>query len=102
VSAAPEPAGLADLDPTLTSPKRLAAMAVLSRSSSTDFAYLRAHLEVSDSDLSKQMTALQSAGYVEVTKAGRGRGGSTSYRATSAGRAAYQRHRAVLRAIVAD
>lgn len=75
-------------------------MAMLSRSSSADFPFLREHLQVSDSDLSKQMSTLQSVGYVEVTRAGRGRGGVTTYRPTSAGRAAYERHRAVLRAIV--
>ncbi len=55
---------------------------------------------MTDSDLSKQMSALESAGFVKVTKFGRGRGGVTSYRITAAGRAAFTRHRAALRAIV--
>lgn len=92
--------GIADLDPVLTSPKRLAAMAVLSRSSSTDFGFLREHLQVSDSDLSKQMSALQAAGYLEISKSGSGRGGVTTYRITKPGRAAYERHRATLRSIL--
>lgn len=96
----PAGAGLEGLDPVLTSPKRLVAMAVLSRSSTADFSFLRAHLQVSDSDLSKQMSALQAASYVEATKSGRGRGGATTYRITATGRAAYEQHRAVLRAIV--
>lgn len=92
--------GLADLDPVIHAPKRLAAMAILATTSSTDFSFLRDHLDVSDSDLSKQMAALERAGYVTVTKTGRGRGGSTAYRITGDGRRAYRRHLAALRAII--
>jgi DNA-binding transcriptional ArsR family regulator len=95
------PLGLADLDPVIHAPKRLAAMALLVNTTSTDFAFLRRHLDLSDSDLSKQMAALERAGYVAVTKTGRGRGGSTAYRMTNDGRRAYRRHLAALRAIIA-
>ncbi|WP_435747787.1 winged helix-turn-helix domain-containing protein [Nocardioides sp. SYSU DS0663] len=94
--------GLEDLDPVIHAPKRLAAMAVLSTASSVTFPFLREHLQVSDSDLSKQMTALEKAGYVSVAKTGRGRGATTSYRLTRAGRTAYQRHRRALTAILGD
>lgn len=90
------------LDPILNAPKRLAIMAVLARSTTTDFAFLRDHLEVSDSDLSKQASALQTAGYVTVTKSGRGRGSVTAYRATKAGRRAYEQHRTALRGLLGD
>ncbi|MGA8211287.1 MAG: transcriptional regulator [Nocardioidaceae bacterium] len=90
---------LADLDPVIHAPKRLAIMAMLTASTSTDFPFLREHLAVSDSDLSKQMSALEQAGYVSVTKS-RGRGGVTTYRATRAGGSAYRRHVRALRAIV--
>ena len=99
MSVAPE-LGIGDLDPVLTGPKRLAAMAVLSRSTSTDFGFLKEHLQVSDSDLSKQMSALQAVGYLQVIKSGRGRGGVTTYQITKAGRAAYDHHRATLRTIL--
>lgn len=92
---------LDDLDPALTAPKRLAAMALLSRSTGADFAVLRAHLGVSESDLSKQMAALIAAGYVTARKSGRGRGSATTYQASAAGRKAYARHRAALEAILA-
>ena len=75
-------------------------MAVLASSTSTDFGFLREHLEVSDSDLSKQMSALVAAGYVSVRKSSRGRGGVTTYRATRAGLAAYRSHVAALRSII--
>lgn len=77
-------------------------MAVLSRSISTDFTFLRAHLGVSDSDLSKQAAALEVAGYVTVAKTGRGRGAVTSYKATKAGRRAYQQHCTTLRNLLSD
>jgi DNA-binding MarR family transcriptional regulator len=94
------PSALDGLDPVLNAPKRLAIMAVLATSSSSDFAFLRQHLGVSDSDLSKQATALEAAGYLSVSKTGRGRGAVTSYRATRAGRRAYAQHRAVLRSLL--
>lgn len=103
MSGTDTPAGSAldGLDPALTAPKRLAAMALLSRAAAADFGVLRAHLGVSESDLSKQMTALVTAGYATVRKSGRGRGSATTYQATSAGRKAYARHRAALEAILA-
>jgi DNA-binding MarR family transcriptional regulator len=90
-----------DLDPVIHAPKRLAAMAVLSTATSVTFPFLREHLQVSDSDLSKQMATLEKAGYVTVAKAGRGRGATTTYKITRAGRTAYGRHRAALAAILA-
>ncbi|MEO7943372.1 MAG: transcriptional regulator [Marmoricola sp.] len=90
-----------DLDAVIHAPKRLAIMSVLAHSTSTDFAFLREHLSVSDSDLSKQMAALETAGYVSVTKS-RGRGGVTSYRITRQGSSAFRRHIAALRAIVGE
>jgi DNA-binding MarR family transcriptional regulator len=93
-------AALEGLDPALTAPKRLAAIALLTRSTGADFAFLRESLGLSDSDLSKQMSALATAGYVTVAKSGRGRGSTTTYQVTKAGRTAYARHRAALEAIL--
>jgi DNA-binding MarR family transcriptional regulator len=93
--------GLADLDPVIHAPKRLAVMAILANSTTTDFAFLREYLGVSDSDLSKQMTALEKSGYVSITKTSRGRGGATTYRITKVGAAAFERHLSALRAITA-
>jgi DNA-binding MarR family transcriptional regulator len=90
------------LDPLLNAPKRLAIMAVLAASTTTDFAFLREHLGVSDSDLSKQAATLEAAGYVTTTKSGRGRGSVTTYTATKLGRRAYQQHRATLRGLLHD
>lgn len=91
---------LRDLDAVIHAPKRLAAMAILAASTGTDFAFLRDHLSLSDSDLSKQMSALRDAGYVTVSKSGRGHGSTTTYTITRSGTAAYQRHRRALEALL--
>lgn len=93
-------AGLEDLDPVIHAPKRLAAMAVLANSSGADFGFLRDHLKVSDSDLSKQMAALEAAGYISIAKHGRGRGSVTTYKITKSGVAAYSRHIEALQAMI--
>ena len=93
---------LEGLDPALNAPKRLAIMAVLAGSASTDFGFLRRHLGVSESDLSKQAATLEAAGYLTIHKSGHGRGGVTTYKSTRIGRRAYQRHRDTLRALLAE
>lgn len=94
--------GLGDLDPVIHAPKRLAAMAVLSGADAVTFQFLKERLGIADSDLSKQMSALEAAGYVTVVKSGRGRGSSTSFKLTRAGRSAYRAHREALRALLGD
>jgi DNA-binding transcriptional ArsR family regulator len=93
---------LADLDPVLQSPKRLAAMALVANSSTVEFRFLREHLGLSDSDLSKQMTALEGAGYLKATKTNRGRGGTTWYKATVKGVKVFRRHVDALNALARD
>lgn len=75
-------------------------MATPAASESAELAYLRERLGVSDSDLSKQMKILQEAGYVKVTKHGRGRGASTWFRLTREGRDAFEARVAFLQALV--
>ena len=88
------------LDPIIHVPKRLAAMAILANAPSASFRFLRDHLEISESDLSKQMSTLETAGYVTMAKDGHGRGASTTYAMTKAGRRAYQAHCAALRKLI--
>jgi DNA-binding MarR family transcriptional regulator len=88
------------LDPVIHAPKRLAAMAILANSTTASFKFLKEHLNLLDSDLSKQMSALESAGYVSSAKAGHGRGGNTTYRITTAGKKAYGAHRSALQALL--
>jgi DNA-binding MarR family transcriptional regulator len=91
---------IAGLDAVIHVPKRLAAMAILASAHSASFRFLRDELEISESDLSKQMSALEAAGYVSSSKDGRGRGASTTYAMTSEGRRAYQAHCAALRRLI--
>ncbi|MET7418926.1 transcriptional regulator [Dactylosporangium sp. NPDC005555] len=88
------------IDPVIHVPKRLAAMAILANAPSASFRFLRDHLRISESDLSKQMSTLEAAGYVRSTKDGHGRGGTTTYRMTAAGDQAYKTHCAALRALL--
>lgn len=91
------------LDPVIHAPKRLAAMALLDQTHlGATFAFLRDSLHLADSDLSKQMSALAAAGYVSITKTGRGKGSATSYSLTRAGRRAYRAHRAALIAMLGE
>ncbi|HPT94554.1 MAG TPA: transcriptional regulator [Microbacteriaceae bacterium] len=89
------------LNPTIHAPKRLAFMALLAHAQDADFAFVRDTLRVSDSDLSKQATALFEAGYIYITKSGRGRGSTTRFHITKEGRAAYLAHRQALEALLA-
>ncbi len=68
-------------------------MAILASSTTTDFSYLREQLQLAGSDLSKQMSSLRDAGYVEMKKTGHGRSGKTRFTFTSEGRSAYQAYR---------
>ncbi|WP_340538891.1 transcriptional regulator [Nocardioides sp. GXZ039] len=93
---------IAGLDPVIHAPKRLAATAILANAPTVTFRFLKEHLDLSDSDLSKQMSALEAAGYVKTVKAGRGKGATTTYSLTKAGEEAYRAHRAALRAMLGD
>ena len=91
---------LADLDPLLNAPKRLGIMAMLDAAKSVEFSFLRDQLDLTDSDLSKQMTALCDAGYARTRKTGHGRGSTTWFAVTPAGKRAYDTHVAALRRLI--
>jgi DNA-binding transcriptional ArsR family regulator len=93
---------VADLDPVIHAPKRLGAIAMLAAAKWVEFSFLRQKLDLSDSDLSKQMAALCDAGYATIRKQGHGRGGKTWFAVTPSGRTALERHAAALRALVDD
>ncbi len=93
---------IADLDPVIHAPKRLGAMAMLDSVHNADFAFLRDHLGVCDSDLSKQMAALEKAGYVSIKQVGHGRSGSTTFKITRSGSKALKKHIAALNELVGE
>jgi DNA-binding MarR family transcriptional regulator len=91
---------LDDLDQHLTAPKRLAAMGLLASANRIEFSYLRDQLQVTDSDLSKQLRVLHDAGYVTSTRTGKGPTRASWFSITTAGRAALERHAAALRRLL--
>ena len=93
---------MADLDPHLQAPARLKLVTMLSAVTEAEFAMLRDRLDVSDSVLSKHLSALSDAGYLKVRK-GRLSGRRTTWVSlTACGRKAVTAHVAVLRALIAD
>jgi DNA-binding MarR family transcriptional regulator len=80
---------------------RLSIVALLAAADWAEFAFVRERLELSDSALSKQLSTLEEAGYVDIERPVRDRRRRVRVRLTPAGRAAFDGHVAALRQIVA-
>lgn len=93
-------AGVADLDPFIHAPARLRILALLAPARWVTFAYLRETIGTSESALSKQLSALESAGYVESRK-DRASSRSTQVNLTDGGRDAFEAYLRTLEQIVA-
>lgn len=87
-------------DGLIHAPTRLSLVAFLASTEWVEFKVLRDSLELSDSALSKQLTTLESTGYVEIRKAFVGKRPRTSARLTADGRTAFERHVLALQEIV--
>src|SRR5438128_555604 len=90
------------LDDVIHAPVRFSIMATLSVAEKARFFSVRDTVEVSDSVLSKQMTVLESAGYLTVQKGYVGKHPRTWLSLTPAGRQAFADHLATLRRIAED
>jgi len=90
----------AGLDPHVVAPARLTLMTALTAVSEVEFSILRARLEVSDSVLSKHISALADAGYVRVRKGVLAGRRTTWITLTSTGRKALRDHVAALRRLI--
>jgi DNA-binding transcriptional ArsR family regulator len=88
-----------ELDDLLGHPVRFSIMALLAAATKAEFGFVRDHVEVSDSVLSKQVSALERAGYVKVHKGFVGKWPRTWLSSTKTGRRAFERHLAALRDI---
>ncbi|WP_338145941.1 transcriptional regulator [Streptomyces scabichelini] len=97
-SAATDP--MDGFDTTIHAPNRLRICALLDTAGEAEFALVQRQLDVSASVLSKHVTVLMEAGYVEQRKAVRDTRQRVWLRLTRQGRDAYQAHLAALRAIV--
>ena len=91
---------LEELDPLLSSPKRLGSLGAVAAASKVEFSTLRELLDLSDSDLSKQLKVLTDAGYITSKKTGKGATRRTWLSITRAGRTALAAHTEGLRKLV--
>jgi DNA-binding MarR family transcriptional regulator len=85
----------------LSHPVRFSITALLFAASKVEFSFVRDHVEVTDSMLSKQVSLLEQAGYVKVEKGFVGKRGRTWLSLTREGRRAFGRHVAALSEIAA-
>ena len=90
------------LDDVIHAPVRLSIMAALAGADRIDFGYLRELVEVSVSLLSKHMTTLENAGYIEVIKGYHGKRPRTWLSLTDRGREAFATYMDVLRRIIGN
>lgn len=86
-------------DELIHAPKRLRICALLAATAAVEFATLRDILEVSDSVLSKHLSALENAGYLSSRRETRAKRLRVWVSLTSAGLAAYEGHVEALRQI---
>ncbi|NCP20135.1 MAG: helix-turn-helix domain-containing protein [Erythrobacter sp.] len=91
----------AEIDMALHAPARLQIVAMLARADELEFATIREVLDVSDSVLSKHLTALSDAGYVKIVKAPRDGRQRTWASLTRKGGTAFASHMAALRELTA-
>lgn len=91
---------LEGFDTTIHAPNRLRICALLDTAGEAEFGLVQKQLDLSASALSKHVTVLMDAGYVEQRKAVRDTRQRVWLRLTRQGRDAYQGHLAALRAIV--
>jgi len=89
-----------DLDPALHAPARLQIAAMLARANEAEFAVIRDVVNVSDSVLSKHLSALDDAGYIAIEKVPRDGRQRTWASLTKEGRRAFDRHMRAVTALV--
>lgn len=85
-----------DLDPILHNELRLKVMAALSALDDADFVYLKELTKATQGNLSVQISNLEEAGYIKVSRSGSGRGSHTVCRITSKGSRALRAYQKAL------
>ena len=90
----------ARFDDMIHPPTRLAIVSLLAAVEWADFKVIRDQVGLSDSALSKQLSTLEEAGYVQIRKAFIGKRPRTSARLTRAGLAAFKQHVAALQQLI--
>lgn len=87
------------LNDHLTHPVRFSLVAALAATDEIEFATVRDHLQVSDSVLSRQASALEAEGIVRIRKGFVGKRPRTWFSLTPSGRRTWEAHLATLREI---
>jgi DNA-binding transcriptional ArsR family regulator len=90
----------AKFDELIHAPTRLEIVSLLAAVDWADFKFIRDEVGLSDSALSKQLTTLEAAGYVEIRKAFVGKRPRTSARLSKKGGIAFELHVAALQQMV--
>ena len=90
----------ARFDELIHAPTRLAIVSLLASAEWAEFKFVRDTTEMSDSALSKQLTILEEAGYVQIKKGFVGKRPRTWAKLSRAGRAAFEQHVAALQELV--
>ncbi len=85
------------LDPLLHSELRLAVMALLVSSTSSEFTYIKEVTGATAGNLSIQLEKLSSAGYIEIEKSFKGKRSCTTCRITPVGIKAFEDYVAALK-----
>jgi DNA-binding MarR family transcriptional regulator len=88
-----------ELEDLFGHPVRFSIVALLAAADRAEFGFVRDQVEVSDSALSKQVSALEEAGHVKVHKGFIGKRARTWLSLTALGRRRFDRHLAALRSI---
>lgn len=89
-------------DRVIHNPGRLAILAVLAGCESADFMHLLEVTELNKGTLSKNLTALAEAGYIEVVKSFKGKIPNTSASMTASGGRAFKRYRRDMERFIAS
>jgi len=90
------------LDDVLLAPVKLRICAYLSGCEAADYEAVQAYCALTASNLSKQISALDSCGYVTIAKVASGRYTKTRLGLTDAGRTALAAHLAALQELAHD
>lgn len=85
-----------DLDPILHNELRLKVMVALDSLDDADFVYLKGLTKATSGNLSVQLSNLEEAGYIKVSRSGEGRGSHTVCRITPKGAAALREYQQAL------
>jgi len=84
---------LADLDPLIHAPARLMVLTYLYVVDSIDFVYLKRVTDLSWGNLSRHLSKLEEAGYVELEKSFQDKKPHTMIRLTNRGREAFRAYK---------